>query len=253
MLLQAGGDVVLQLLYAAFSLPSSSTETTSSRYAGRASEISSSDTKAQVSIRYLPNSSGDAPGLRRMVTSVLFFLEQALSSTVVRSMVSITPNCWVKRSLPGRAPVVAVLHHALSVDPEQGVVEIIGIAAEKRAGEPGNRFATLPAHLARCPARYRLPVGEFRPQWHSRTIPACTGPCTRPAPCAGSCYGRPAKVASEGSFRSCLLHDLMQAFLVEVPHVEELVIGRDRLVGIGIQHQAEMLSRAALQIECFQK
>ena len=67
--------------------------------------MSSSETKAQVSIRYLPKSSGDAPGLRRIVTSVLFFLEQALSSILVRSMVSITPNSWVKRSLPAEPQV----------------------------------------------------------------------------------------------------------------------------------------------------
>jgi hypothetical protein len=42
---------------------------------------------AQWSIRYLPNSSGEAPGLRLIVTVFLVFFEQALSLTVMRSMV----------------------------------------------------------------------------------------------------------------------------------------------------------------------
>ena len=42
---------------------------------------------AQWSIRYLPNSRGEAPGLRLIVTVFLVFFEQALSLTVMRSMV----------------------------------------------------------------------------------------------------------------------------------------------------------------------
>src|SRR5215469_13852106 len=53
--------------------------------------MSSSPMKAQWSIRYLPKRSGEAPGLRLIVTVFLVFLEQALSSAVMRSMVSITP------------------------------------------------------------------------------------------------------------------------------------------------------------------
>jgi len=56
---------------------------------------------AQWSIRYLPNSSGDAPGLRLIVTVFLVFFEQALSSTVMRSMVSITPKSRVNRFSSG--------------------------------------------------------------------------------------------------------------------------------------------------------
>ena len=40
----------------------------------------------------------------------------------------------------------------------------------------------------------------------------------------------------------------MQAFLVEVPDVEKLVVGGDWLVGVRVQHQAEMLSGAGLQV-----
>src|SRR5271157_2952449 len=124
--------------YAAFSAPSRATGMTSSRYAGSASEMSSSETKAQVSIRYLPKSSGDAPGLRRIVTSVLFFLEQALSSILVRSMVSITPNSWVKRSLPAEPQVNPSRTMRLASTRKKGVIEIVGIAAQKSAGEAGD-------------------------------------------------------------------------------------------------------------------
>jgi len=44
--------------------------------------------------------SGEAPGLRVIVTVFLVFFEQALSSIVIHSMVSITPKSRVKRSRP---------------------------------------------------------------------------------------------------------------------------------------------------------
>src|SRR5215467_6049440 len=43
---------------------------------------------------------GEAPSSRLMVSAFLVFLEQALSSAVIRSMVSITPKLRVNRSLP---------------------------------------------------------------------------------------------------------------------------------------------------------
>ena len=64
--------------YASASGLSIGTLTTSSVYGGRLAEMSSNETNAPISMRKLPNSSGNAPG-RSFTRLVTFALEQAFS------------------------------------------------------------------------------------------------------------------------------------------------------------------------------
>ena len=90
--------------------------------------MSSRPIKAQWFIKYLPNSNGEAPGLRLMVTVFLVFLEQALSSTLMCSMVLDHPVVVRETLTSTGAPFVAISGHALGVGAEQGVEQVIRIA-----------------------------------------------------------------------------------------------------------------------------
>src|SRR5664280_1834698 len=114
--------------------------------------MSSRPMNAQWSIRYLPNSSGEAPGLRLIVTVFLVFLEQALSSTVMPFDGLDHSEVTREAFPPCRAPLVAVLSHAFGIGAEERVEQIIRIT-----GKQGPRCLLYTSPSPRDRTRSRMP------------------------------------------------------------------------------------------------
>jgi len=113
--------------------------------------MSSRPMNAQWSIRYLPNNSGEAPGLRLIVTVFLVFLEQALSSTC--DALNGLDHAEVTREAlpPSAAPLVAVFDHAFGIGTKERVKQIIRVAGKqgsRQSQEPSCRFVE---HSKRIP------------------------------------------------------------------------------------------------------
>ena len=88
------------------------------------------------------------------------------------------PELLGEAFLAGRAPGEAVPHHSFGIDPEQGVVEVVGIAAEKSAGQSGDSLCDSCQHaqsVALCRVAGELVhlVGDGVVE----PLRACSGPC----------------------------------------------------------------------------